>query len=68
MIAKNRNEWINDPKLSHWDNRSCTHPTKCECNNPNLIELCDHDSCVRGEIDTVICVKCDAVKRINIIR
>lgn len=62
-----KKQWTQDPKLKHWSNRRCTH-LKCECVEPKLVELWEQDSCVRGRIDTTICVKCDRVKTFKIIR
>jgi hypothetical protein len=64
-----RNEWIDDADLKKWRNRECTYNTKCQCNDEsNLVELCEHDSCTRGRIDTVICTTCEGVHSIKIIR
>ena len=68
MISKLREEWINDPKLKHWNGRSCTEDNKCGCSDPKLVELWEQDSCVRGRIDTIICTNCNKVQSFKIIR
>ena len=68
MIAKLREEWINDPQLKHWNSRNVVRTHKCNCEEPKLIELWEQDSCVRGRIDTIVCTNCDSVKTFNIIR
>lgn len=62
-----KKQWSEDPKLGHWAGRRCTYH-KCECNEPDLVELWEQDSCVRGRIDTVVCTKCDRVSTFKIIR
>lgn len=67
MLTFLRDEWIKNPELSKWVRRDCTY-NKCECEEPVLVELWEHDSCVRGRIDTVVCTKCDKVKTFSIVR
>lgn len=67
MKAYLKKEWLKDPKLKHWNGRPCVYH-KCTCDNPNLVELWEQDSCYRGRIDTIVCVECDKVKSFNIIR
>jgi hypothetical protein len=62
-----KKQWSEDPKLKRWSGRRCTHH-KCQCNEPELVELWEQDGCVRGRIDTIVCVKCDRVKTFKIIR
>ena len=66
-IAFLREDWINHRDLKHFSNKKCTD-TKCTCKNPKLVNLWEHDSCVRGRIDTDVCVKCDEVNSFSIIR
>lgn len=68
MISKLKEEWIKDPQLKHWNNESCVQDNKCGCSEPQLVELWEQDSCVRGRIDTIVCTKCNKVKSFNIIR
>ena len=62
-----REDWINHRDLKHFSNKKCTD-TKCTCDNPRLVNLWEHDSCVRGRIDTDVCVQCDEVNSFSIIR
>lgn len=67
MISKLREDWIKDPQLKHFNSKSCTS-TKCNCSEPKLVELWEHDSCVRGRIDTIVCTNCNNVESFKIIR
>jgi len=62
-----REEWIKHPKLKKHIHTSCTDK-KCECLSTNEAELWEHDSCVRGRIDTTVCLDCDGIKSFQIIR
>ena len=66
-IAFLREDWINHRDLKHFSNKKCTD-TKCTCENPKLVNLWEHDSCVRGRIDTDVCVSCNEVNSFSIIR
>ena len=66
-IAFLKEEWINHPDLSKFRNKKPTQ-RNCNCNNPRLVNLWNHDSCVRGRIDTDVCVNCNEVKSFKIIR
>ena len=66
-IAFLREDWINHRDLKHFSNKKCID-TKCTCDNPKLVNLWEHDSCVRGRIDTDVCVQCDEVNSFSIIR
>ena len=66
-IAFLREDWINHPDLKQFNHKKCTN-RDCDCSNPTEVELWEHDSCVRGRIDTTVCVKCNEVKSFNIIR
>jgi hypothetical protein len=68
MISKLKEEWLADANLNRWNSRSCVQDTKCGCSEPNLIELWEQDSCVRGRIDTIVCTNCDKVSSFSIIR
>ena len=58
---------INHPHLKHFRNKKSTD-SNCDCSSPKLVELWEHDSCVRGRIDTTVCVKCDEVESLSIVR
>lgn len=66
-IAFLREDWINHRDLKHFSSKKCTD-TKCTCEYPKLVNLWEHDSCVRGRIDTDVCVKCNEVNSFSIIR
>ena len=68
MITYLKEEWVNDPKLKHWNGKSCVQDNKCGCSEPQLVELWEQDSCVRGRIDTIVCINCNRIKTFNIIR
>jgi hypothetical protein len=69
MVSKLREEWINDPQLKHWVSVSCVQDNKCGCSgDSDLVELWEHDSCVRGRIDTIVCTKCNRIKSFKIVR
>ena len=65
-----REDWINDSVLKKWNKYSCTDKhTICRCEDgDHLVELWEHDSCVRGRIDTVVCTTCDSIREFKIIR
>ena len=66
-IAFLKQDWINHPHLKHFRNKKSTD-SKCDCSSPKLVELWEHDSCVRGRIDTTVCVKCNEVESLSIVR
>lgn len=69
MISLLREEWISNPNLKHWDRVECVSDNKCGCSDDSkLVELMEHDSCVRGRIDTVVCTDCNRIKSFKIIR
>ena len=64
-----REEWINNTELKKWNNVSSIERSICNCGSDiNHIELWEHDSCVRGRIDTIVCTKCDVVVDFDIVR
>jgi len=64
-----KNEWMEDLQLRKWSSKSCVDKTLCSCKtDKNHVELWEHDSCVRGRIDTTICTKCESVVKFSIIR
>ena len=67
-IAFLKEDWVNHKDLKHFYNKECTDTGNCNCINPKLVELWEHDSCVRGRIDTTVCIKCDEVKSFSIVR
>lgn len=68
MLSKLKEEWINDPQLKHWNGKSCVQDNKCGCSKPQLVELWEQDSSVRGRIDTIVCTNCNKVQSFKIIR
>ena len=69
MDIHSKEKWSVDPQLKHWVNRSSIQDDKCGCGDKSkLIELLEHDFCVRGRIDTTICTRCDKVRTFKIIR
>lgn len=62
-----KEDWIKHPDLKQFRNKP-SWASDCECNSPTLVELWEHDSCVRGRIDTTVCVKCNEVKSLSIVR
>ena len=54
MVSKLKEEWIKDPQLKHWNGKSCVQDNKCGCSEPQLVELWEQDSCVRGRMYTVL--------------
>jgi hypothetical protein len=67
-IAFLKEEWIKHPYLKQFSKVGCTPKNLCTCSKPKLVELWEHDSCVRGRIDTNVCIKCTNVHSFNIIR
>jgi hypothetical protein len=70
MISLLKEDWIKDDKLKKWSSVSSTQGSnKCKCNDDSFfVELWEHDSCIRGRIDTVVCTKCDDIINFRIIR
>lgn len=70
MISKLKEDWTQDPTLKHWNSKSCTEPqSACRCgNDKSHVELWEHDSCVRGRIDSIICSVCNVLVSFKIIR
>jgi hypothetical protein len=62
-----KEDWIKHPDLKQFRNKP-SWASDCECSSPKLVELWEHDSCVRGRIDTTVCVKCSEVKSLSIVR
>lgn len=66
-----REVWSTDEKLKHWLFKSPLSKSDrgCGCKGKgNYVTLIDHDSCIRGRIDTTICKVCDVVVNLDIIR
>ena len=62
-------EWSKDSVLKGWLSRECIPEKRCRCeNDSNHIELLEHDSCIIGRIDTVVCTDCNEVVNFNIVR
>ena len=59
--------WKENPDLKHFSRIDCTSQ-ECTCESPSPIELENHDSCVRGRIDTTFCLTCNNVITFKIIR
>ena len=69
MKSMLKEDWIAHPNLKKWRLRSCVETTLCSCKSEkNHVELFEHDSCVRGRIDTTVCTKCESIVKIKIIR
>lgn len=68
MVSKLKEEWAVDPQLKHWNSRGAVQDDKCGCSQPQLVELWEQDACVRGRIDTIVCIKCNKVQSFKIIR
>jgi hypothetical protein len=69
MRTLERNQWLSDPKLKDWSVRPAASDKKCHCRNEeNWVELIDHESCIIGRIDTIVCTKCNEVESFSIIR
>ena len=66
-IAFLKEEWKSMDELKDFSYKKCTD-RKCTCENPKLVNLWEHDSCVRGRIDTDVCVSCNEVNSFSIIR
>ena len=66
-IAFLKEDWVNHRDLKHFYYKKSTE-RNCSCDNPKLVELWEHDSCVRGRIDTTVCIKCNEVKSFSIVR
>ena len=66
-----KKEWFTLPSLKHWVGRDSTiKPGRgCGCKGQgNYLVLEEHDSCIRGRIDTTICTICDVAVKSDIIR
>jgi len=70
MVSKLREDWLTDDQLKKWSRYSCTDKqTICRCDDgDHLVELWEHDSCVRGRIDTIVCTICDSIRNFKIVR
>ena len=66
-IAFLKEEWKSMDELKDFSYKKSTD-RKCNCENPKLVNLWEHDSCVRGRIDTDVCVSCNEVNSFSIIR
>ena len=52
-IAFLKEEWLNNEFLSHFRNKKSTE-RNCSCDSPKLVELWEHDSCIRGRTEEQI--------------
>jgi hypothetical protein len=69
MKVYTREQWLGDSELRKWAMKPATWDKRCQCGNEeHWIELIDHESCIIGRIDTVICTKCNEVESFRIIR
>lgn len=70
MKILRREEWIENPDLQKFRWIPPTKDRYCMCpeDSEHIYELIDHESCIVGRIDSVVCVKCNAVKSFSIIR
>ena len=62
-----KEDWVNHKDLKQFYYKKSTE-RNCSCESPKLVELWEHDSCIRGRIDTTVCIKCNEVKSFSIIR
>lgn len=65
-----RDEWLADERLKHFRFVEPKPEKYCLCDekSEHIVELIDHESCIVGRIDSVVCTKCNAVKSFKIIR
>jgi len=69
MVFYRRERWLQDETLRKWRFVPAVTEGKCTCeNDEHHIELEDHESCIIGRIDTIVCTKCDDVVSFRIIR
>lgn len=70
MISKLKEEWMHEHSpLKHWALIDSLQDKKCGCVDKSyLVELQEHDSCIRGRIDTVVCTMCNKIESFRIIR
>lgn len=69
MKILKREEWLADTNLKMWIMKSARPEKRCQCGTKdNWVELIDHESCMVGRIDTIVCTKCNEVESFNIIR
>lgn len=62
-------QWTADPTLKKWIFQPAVSKAKCTCGtDEHHVELIDHESCIVGRIDTIVCTKCDEVVSFRIIR
>ena len=66
-VAFLKEEWKSMKELKDFSYKNSTD-RNCKCDVPYLVELWEHDSCVRGRIDTKVCVKCNEVNSFSIVR
>ena len=62
-----KEDWVNHKDLKQFYYKKSTE-RNCSCESPKLVELWEHDSCIRGRIDTTVIDKCNEVKSFSIIR
>ena len=46
-----KEDWVNHKDLKQFYYKKSTE-RNCSCESPKLVELWEHDSCIRGRIDT----------------
>jgi hypothetical protein len=69
MKYLNKEDWINDTDLKFFRTKAAIKEKECKCGTDKyFVELEDHESCIIGRIDTVVCTKCKEVQSFRIIR
>ena len=69
MKIYTREEWMQIPELKMLARVAAMPEKRCQCGTKeHLVELIDHESCIVGRIDTVICSRCKEVESFSIIR
>jgi hypothetical protein len=69
MKFLSRDVWINDADLKFFRTKAAIKEKECKCETDEyFVELEDHESCIIGRIDTVVCTKCKEVQSFTIIR
>ena len=48
-----KEDWVNHKDLKQFYYKKSTE-RNCSCESPKLVELWEHDSCIRGRIDTTV--------------
>lgn len=69
MRIVEREVWSKDTELLRLAMKPAMPDKRCQCGTQeHWVELIDHESCIVGRIDTVMCTKCNEVQSFNMIR